>query len=275
MMIPEDEDPDFDDEECHDNLSDDESGDAASHEPTEDCPANPSDSSEDDISDFMDILADNYRNAWDFGDDEFVSVVRTWMGSQARKTVTTMGRSYDSIRAELKWRFHQRVRRPYLQGFELLAKRSETKAALGRRYGMNRATVKRWLDGNCDPSFDAFCIVSVADDCHYPRGHRIALNTYADVLQTAQRLTGKSDIVPVSVDDVGCLYLQTQQKQWWLAWFSDDERLHAESSRRVREVLQCQFGSKQKWDRQEQVALYKKLWLEWAIVQEVIPYEWF
>lgn len=229
----------------------------------------------DDVSGFMDTLSSKHRNAWDFGDDEFVSVVRGWMGSHARKTLEKMGRSYDAISAEVKWQFHQRIRFPYRQGFRMLSTRGESQAALGRRYGMNRATVKRWLDGNNEPSFDAFCVVSVADDCRYPQGHRIALDAYVAVLQRTQSLLGKRDLIPISVEEVACLYLQSQDKRWWLAWLNKDERLHAEAAKHISDILQNQFGSKQRWGREQQRHLYRQLWLEWAITQEAIPYEWF
>jgi hypothetical protein len=278
MMKPEDEDPDDGDGEEGDANHDQNNEDIAadkSNEPAEDEQTGDTDSSDDDSFGFMDILSDAFRNAWDFGDDEMVSVVRKWMGSEARKTLMKQGRSYDAISAEVKWQFHQRIRRPYRQGFELLEMRLESQAALGRRYGMNRATVKRWLDGNSEPSFDAFCVVSVADDCRYPRGHRIALDAYAAVLQRAQSLTGKRNVIPVTVEEVICLYLQTQQKQWWMAWFLDDEQLHDESAQRVEDVLKSQFGSQERWERTKQIAVFKKLYLEWSIIQEAIPYEWF
>ncbi|MEZ6131108.1 MAG: helix-turn-helix domain-containing protein [Planctomycetaceae bacterium] len=276
MMTPDEEPADNPDEqETHDDLNGDAGEEHASQQSPGDGPEDSSQPDKDGASEFMDNLSAKYRNAWDFGDDEVVSVVRGWMGSEARKTLEKMGRSYDTIRAEAKWQFHQHIRRPYRQGFELLPTRGESQAALGRRYGMNRATVKRWLDGNNEPSFDAFCIVSVADDCRYPRGHRIALNAYAAVLQRTQSLLGKTDVVPVSVEDVACLYLQSQHKQWWLAWFDDDERLHAEAAKHIRDILHNQFGSTQPWDMEQQRKLYRQLWLEWAITQEAIPYEWF
>ena len=223
----------------------------------------------------MGYLGKSYRNAFGCGDDEMDCILREWLSQQSRKKLIGMGRSYDAIARDLMWQFDLLIRRPYMAGFRQAEDRRQTYAELSRRYGNNRATVKRWFDGSSNPRFDAFCIVSAAEDCRFPRGHLVALEAYREILHAVQRLIGRSCIVPVSVEDVLCLYLQMRNRAWWQACLDDDEKKHREAAQVIRDIMHTQFRSRKPWRLDEQRALLGTLWFEWSIIESVVKYEWF
>jgi hypothetical protein len=228
--------------------------------------------------DFQDIfrrLGESFRNGFGFGADEMDCVLRDWLSGEIHKKLQSMGRSYEAIAADLKWQFNRMIRQPYMAGFSQAVDRQQSFAALGRRYGKDRATVKRWLDGDSDPSLEAFCIVSAADDCKYPHGHMVALGAYRAILQSAQRLVGRQNVVSVTLEDALCLYLQMRNRLWWQAWFDGDDRMHQQAASVVSDILHTQFQSQKTWDLEEQRAVLAELWFEWSLIESVVKYEWF
>jgi transcriptional regulator with XRE-family HTH domain len=232
----------------------------------------------------LEEIADDFRNAaggfWT-DDEELHDMSTTWLQNQAQAKLEEIGLSFSLIRKDLKWRFHQIPQAVYGEAHRIVAGSKMSQAQLGRRYGVDRATIHRWLKANeatgkrSKPSFESFCIVSAAEDLTYPRGSVIALQAYHAAFEELLVLMGMNDQTPPSAAELVCLYCYQYSREWWNALLRMDEERLQEAAGSIEFYMNEELGIAGNWGIETFDRLFVMWWKQWYVLTAALPYEWF
>jgi hypothetical protein len=105
-------------------------------------------------------------------------------------------------------------------------------AERAERFGVDRSTYKRWIDGKL-PRADSFCLLAAADDVVLPRGAFAVLSGCCKLFEKVKQLRFGGRGVGLTRKQAVCLWAVVRSAAWWEACATGDPEALSEGRRDV------------------------------------------